>query len=237
MRYNWAGDVITRDTIVEGKRCVVGYDDRLVPADIREWLKPLPNCMISSTLSELPDLPRGKEPGSFDDRAWMIWDFVTQYITYIYDKKAHDLPDFWMVPEELLRIKQGDCEDSTFLLASLLLASGISPFCVRAVLGIVRDKNGEVLGGHAWPIYLDEGGKWRLLESTLKAMPHRMPLADSLTKKGLTFQYEPMLCFNQYHLWTLGPLPPGTPIERYMEVSKGKVNVAKSYESGLDVKY
>lgn len=222
MRYNWAGDTIIRDTIVPNKRAVIGYRDKLIPTDIREWIKPPPNNKLSEALREIKDLPTTKEAGSFDRRAMLIWDYVAKKIAYVYDKEAHGMPDFWMVPEETLSIKFGDCEDSTYLLCSLLLASGISPFCVRAILGLVYDKNGNILGGHAWPCYLDEGGKWRFLESTLDTIPGRMPLADALTKKGRDFQYEPWLCFNQYHLWQIEPST--MDIGKFLQFSKAQLN-------------
>ncbi|MBA7492531.1 hypothetical protein ES702_03081 [subsurface metagenome] len=222
IRYNWAGDIITRDTLVPNKRTVVGYKDRFIPTDIREWIRRPPNNKLSEALSEIPDLPEGKEASSFNRRARLIWDYVAKKITYVYDKEAHSLPDFWMLPEEVLTLKKGDCEDSTYLLCSLLLASGISPFCVRAVLGIVYDKKGNVLGGHAWPCYLDELGKWRLLESTLNTIPYVMPLADSLAKEGTEFRYEPMFCFNQYHLWLIKPST--TEIRGYLTISKAKID-------------
>lgn len=205
MRYNWAGDVITRDTIVPNKRSVIGYSGKLIPTDIREWIKPPPNNKLSEALSQIKDLPQDKKPGSFDKRAILIWDYVAKEITYVYDKDAHGLPDFWMFPEELLTTALGDCEDSTYLLCSLLLASGISPFCVRAVLGSVYDEKGDFLGGHAWPCYLDEEGKWRLLESTLDQIPKGMPVADKLAQEGRKFRYIPSLCLNQYHLWHITP--------------------------------
>lgn len=205
MRYNWAGDVITRDTIVPNKRSVIGYPDKLIPTDIREWIKPPPNNQLSKALSQIEDLPLAKYLGSFNQRAILIWAYVAKEITYVYDKDAHGLPDFWMFPEELLTTKLGDCEDSTYLLCSLLLASGISPFCVRAVLGRVYDENGKLLGGHAWPCYKDEEGFWRLLESTLDTIPKEMPAADELAKEGQRFRYEPSLSFNQYHLWGIAP--------------------------------
>ncbi len=216
--YNWAGDIIARDTIVDNKRAVVGYKNRLIPTDIREWMKEPPNNKLSEALSEIPYLAEWKEDDCFDERAVAIWDYVAKKITYVYDKDAHGLPDFWMLPEEVLTLKKGDCEDSSFLLCSLLLASGISPFCVRAVLGIVYDKKGNPLGGHAWPCYLDELGKWRLLESTLDTIPAIMPLADSLAKEGTEFRYEPMMCFNQYHLWLIKPS--AMDISGYLELAK-----------------
>jgi len=219
-RYNWAGDIIIRDTLVPNKRAVVGYKDRLIPTDIREWMKEPPNNKLSEALSEIKDLPKWKRLGSFDWLARLIWDYVAKKITYVYDKEAHGLPDFWMLPEEVLTLEKGDCEDSTFLLCSLLLASGISPFCVRAELGRVYDENGDLLGGHAWPVYLDEQGKWRLLESTLDSVPERMPLADSFTLPDIEFQYEPLLCFNQYHLWLVKPST--MDISKYLKLAKAK---------------
>lgn len=231
MRYNWAGNVIARDTVVAGKRVVVGYKDKFISTDIREWIKAPPNEKLEDALVKIPDLPKVKELDSFDRRAMLIWKYVAERITYVYDKEAHNLPDFWFFPEETLTIEKGDCEDSTYLLSSLLLASGISPFCVRAVLGIVHDENGNILGGHAWPVYLDEWGKWRLLESTLDTIPDKMPLADSLTEKGLKFQYEPMLCFNQYHLWEVRPSTVG--IDRCLESMEEKVDAERAR---LDIK-
>jgi len=225
VRYNWAGDIIVRDTLVPNKRAVVGYKDRFIPTDIREWMKEPPNNKLSEALSEIPSLPEWKEAGSFNRRAIAIWDYVAKKITYVYDKEAHGLPDFWMLPEEVLTLEKGDCEDSTFLLCSLLLASGISPFCVRAVLGIVYDKKGDPLGGHAWCCYLDELGKWRLLESTLNAIPATMPLADSLAKEGTEFRYEPMLCFNQYHLWLIKPST--MDISKYLKLAKAKADIRR----------
>lgn len=222
MRYNWAGDVIIRDTVVPNKRAIIGYTDKLIPTDIREWIKSPPNNELSEALSEIKELPKDKTAGSFDRRAILIWNYVAKKIAYVYDKEAHNMPDFWMMPEEILSIELGDCEDSSYLLCSLLLASGISPFCVRATLGLVYDKSGNLLGGHAFPTYLDEGGKWRLLESTLDSVPDRMPLADDLTKNGIKFQYKPTLCFNQYHLWEIEPPTEG--IGGYLILSKARIN-------------
>lgn len=225
IRYNWAGDIIVRDMLVPNKRTVVGYKDKFIPTDIREWIKELPNNKLAEALSEIPNFPKGKEANSFNQRAMLIWNHVAKKITYVYDKEAHGLPDFWMLPEELLTLERGDCEDSTFLLCSLLLASGISPFCVRVVLGVVYDKKGDLLGGHAWPCYLDEIGKWRLLESTLDAIPASMPLADSLAKEGTEFRYEPMLCFNRQHLWLIKPST--MDISKYLKLAKAKTNTRR----------
>ena len=51
-------------------------------------------------------------------------------------------------------LHKGDCEDSSFLLGALLLASGISDQCVRVVLGRVVSPEGTY--GHAWVVYQNE---------------------------------------------------------------------------------
>lgn len=223
MTYNWAGDVITRDTVVPDKRIVTGYPKKFIPTDIREWIKAPPNNKLSEALSEIKELPNTKEAGSFDKRAMLIWDYVAKRIRYVYDKNAHKLPDFWMVPEETLSIKRGDCEDSALLLCSLLLASGISPFCVRAALGTIYNEKDKLIGGHAWPIYLDEGGDWRILEATLDKIPDTMPMADELTRGKLKFRYLPSLCFNQYHLWHIGSS--SLNLEGYIQFREVKANI------------
>ncbi|MHA1378547.1 MAG: transglutaminase domain-containing protein [Candidatus Helarchaeota archaeon] len=66
--------------------------------------------------------------------------------------------------------KKGDCEDTSFLLASLLLALGLDIRGVRVVLGISYEW-WDILkiwaGGHAWvEFYSETRGVWDLLEST-----------------------------------------------------------------------
>lgn len=204
IRYNWAGDIIRRDTIINDKRTVLGYPDIFIPTDIRQWIRPQRNEAMKETLDHISTLPSliDKSEGSFDKRAFLIWNYVISYTIYVYDKEAQGLADFWQFPEETLTIGKGDCEDSSWLLASLLLASGISPFCVRVCIGTIYQE-GKDIGGHAFPIYLDEAGKCRLLESTLEYPQTKMPLADPLTKAGLKFQYVPEFVLNQYHLWQI----------------------------------
>jgi transglutaminase-like putative cysteine protease len=50
--------------------------------------------------------------------------------------------DTWLFPDETLALKRGDCEDISFLIASLLIASGISPYTVRVAIGyLLRPKH------------------------------------------------------------------------------------------------
>lgn len=233
MPFNWEGDLILQNTLIEKKRYVIGSENIHIRTDIREWISFEDNIImkeILSTLAREKNLPKTKLPGDFDRRAKIIWDFVARTITYVHDNEKQNKEDFWLFPPEIYVLKKGDCEDGSFLLASLLIASGISPFCVRLVLGEVFDEQGTSLGGHCWPVYKNEMGVWCILESTLNKIPARFPEADKLSEQGQYFQYVPYYCFNSHHLWMVFPKkeretksPQG--LDRYFRLRRRKVNM------------
>lgn len=207
MSYNWEGDLIIQDTAIGKKRYVIGRKQPIT-TDIREWISFRDNIIMKEVLTELREshgLPTTRKPGDFDKRAMVVWRFVTGNIKYVYDTKQYKKDDFWLFPPETCQIGKGDCEDGSFLLASLLIACGISPFCVRVVLGKAYDGHGHSLGGHCWPVYKNEAGRWCILESTLEKIPSLMPGADELTREWQPFRYEPLYCFNNCHLWEIFP--------------------------------
>ena len=197
---NWAGEAIIRATIVYAKRAVVGSTGILIPTDIRDWLSHTRSKVIARALQEI-GLPLSRDSGTFDMRTWLIWDYVTRSIEYVTDKSAFGLEDLWLFPEETLMLGKGDCEDTSFLLASLLLASGISEQCVRVVMGRVASPAGAY--GHAWVVYQCESGQWCLLETTLESAPPRLAPADPFTLPGNQYQYQPQFCLNSSHLWSM----------------------------------
>ncbi len=117
-------------------------------------------CEIEEVISSL-DLPADKGSGNFDKRAQLVWQYVAENVKYCPDEIAQGKQEFWQFPAETLALGKGDCEDCAFLLASLLLASGISPFCVRVVLGRLIQEHSPT-SFHAWPIYKDEQAISRL---------------------------------------------------------------------------
>ncbi len=203
MGLNWAGDTIIRDTVMWDRRAVIGYSNIYIPTDIRAWLNFANSEVLGRAISEM-GLPAVRDAGTFDMRAWRIWDYVARSVEYITDKKACGLEDFWLFPEETLMLRKGDCEDSSILLAALMLASGISEHCVRVILGKVVSADGSY--GHAWVAYQGEDGRWYLLESTLDSVPSRLVPADSLAQPGNKYQYQPQFCFNTSHLWSIVPV-------------------------------
>lgn len=221
--YNWTGDAIVRDTIMKDKRAVLGNPGLYIPTDIREWLSSTESEVIQTALQEI-GLPAARDPGTFDLRAWRIWDYVAKGVQYITDKQSYGLEDFWLFPEETLVLHKGDCEDSSFLLATLLLASGVSEHCVRVVLGRVASAEGDY--GHAWVVYQNEEGVWCLLESTLESAPSRLIPADPFTQSGSQYQYQPQFCLNASHLWSLQPVK--MQVADYVKMRSGRAGSARA---------
>ena len=241
MGYNWEGDVILQDTAIEKKRYVIGRKEPIT-TDIREWLSFSDNIIMKKILAELRErhgLPSTKTRGDFDKRAAVIWKFVTGSVTYVHDTTQYKRDDFWLFPPETYQIGKGDCEDSSFLLASLLIAGGISPFCVRVVLGKLYDSSGSHPGGHCWTVYKNEAGRWCILESTLTDIPSHMPEADKLSQESQPFRYEPLYCFNDRHLWEIlaaGATKKATgSLNKYFRARAKKVDMAKTVQTVLAV--
>lgn len=94
-----------------------------------------------------------------DDLIIAAYNLVAPAI-YIWDDRRYAY-DHWNFPSETAAELLGDCEDTTFLLCSILRALGVE---TRAVLGKVYQGD-QLLGGHAWVEVL-RGGKWEILETT-----------------------------------------------------------------------
>ncbi|HEY3255193.1 MAG TPA: transglutaminase domain-containing protein [Polyangiaceae bacterium] len=143
-----------------------------------DWLEPLVHGM--------------RHPKSFDTVANLLADAVFDKIDYRLRGGAA-----WQLPEETLARGHGDCEDRATLLASALVAAGVSPYNVRVALGVVHlSRHGKSLGNkaHAWVVYRAEDGGWLTLEP--------VPDHDKSKHPALGFEYEPHFVFNGDHKWS-----------------------------------
>jgi hypothetical protein len=160
-KWRWAGDQIFHDTIVPARRTIPGTKIKNYPIDIREFISFSNNAIVGKAIKtateNLPDHLRLQfytdASGHFDFRADVIFEWL-RTLTYIPGKRSFDQ---WYFPEETLALGGGDCEDLAFLLAALLLQSGISSYCVRVVLGSVRvhdvtDSKKVKKHDHAWVV-------------------------------------------------------------------------------------
>jgi len=80
----------------------------------------------------------GDDPSS---RLSAAFNYVTANIKYVTDKLHYGYTEVWAMPDETLKRGLGDCEDTSFLLCSILHALGIN---ARVVFGVHEGK------GHAW---------------------------------------------------------------------------------------
>lgn len=81
--------------------------------------------------------------------------------------------DVWMDPSLVIRTREGNCANKSFLLASLLM-NELDPGRVKCVLGNLY--NGKV-GGHAWVEIQDDQGQQLIMESTRCDIPMFMPVS------------------------------------------------------------
>ncbi len=152
------------------------------------------------------DFFQSREPGSFDFRAHAVAAFVARRIAYARDAAR----DFWQFPAETLHRGRGDCEDIAFLLASLMLASGISGYNVRVALGHILETNLRTgrrrAFDHVWTAYRTERGDWTVIEPLLPPpgrgrSKKKSPRGEPRTR----CDYIPAFAWNTDHLWDLAP--------------------------------
>jgi hypothetical protein len=213
-KWNWDGDRILHEEIVPSSRPPIGRKSGAYDIDVREFLVTERNAVMRRTLEKdihtfISNTPKAslalftsRRSGSFDHRADMIAAYVGDKIAYRYGGKY----DPWQFPDETLKLGEGDCEDRALLIASLLLASGISSFNVRVALGqfstIFESGKREVLG-HCWVMYKNEAGQWLILEPThADVILGRSLRADA--PKPVYAEYHPVYLFNDVHLWAVG---------------------------------
>ncbi|MBA7654219.1 hypothetical protein ES703_62095 [subsurface metagenome] len=111
---------------------------------------PAVQAVGASIISKLGD------QDSLDARLREAYNYVSLNIKYVLDKTQFGLPEVWMMPSETLKRGIGDCEDSSFLLCSLLLALSVP---ARVVFGVHKGS------GHAWvEAWID--GTGGILETT-----------------------------------------------------------------------
>lgn len=210
--WNWNGDEIIRKPIIRACRQIPNKKKRY-DIDIREFLTTTDNAVVGRTLGEvIASLPpeeqarfRSHAAGSFDFRADKLGEFVGTLRYRASANKSSRCPDAWLFPDETLAQKGGDCEDLAFVLAALLMASGISTYCVRVALGSLQISlpGGKVQNhDHCWVMYQNEGGAWEILE------PLRLSVAGMAKasnpkrlKTAPATEYIPHYVFNTNHLW------------------------------------
>ena len=104
--------------------------------------------------------------GTYDERALKCLNYVIKTIKYVPDERSRNkLTEFWSYPSETLYWKDGDCEDGSILLASLMICAGIPEERVRIACGNVVDPAKQKMFGHAYVLYYQESyDNWRIMD-------------------------------------------------------------------------
>lgn len=208
-RWNWAGDEIVPDPTIPARRPIAGAKRHAAwKLDVRRYLTAPSNSVISEVIREIVKGLSPAQQDHFRSRRETAFDFrrecvVAFFARFRYRKsKGTRRQEAWRLPEETLALEGGDCEDLAFLLATLLEASGISPYCIRVVFGTVtvHGPGTPRVHDHAWVVYLNERGGWEILE------PLAFCAQGRATRKRPQAQapdveYVPVMVFNHDHLW------------------------------------
>ncbi len=213
--WNWNGDEIVHKPIVPASRPIPGSrTKKRYPIDVRQYLTTLNNAVVSERLGQIiRKLPaddqsrfRTKSRGSFDFRADTVLD---SFSDLHYRSKANVVgrqPDAWLYPDETLAQGGGDCEDLAFLLAALLLAAGISGYCVRVALGaihVTQPDGRRRKHDHCWVMYQNEGAVWEIFEPMTRTRRAGRSRRAAAPDPAWKLEYIPHYVFNMDHLWQI----------------------------------
>ena len=214
--WNWSGDEIIHKPVIPACRPIPGPPNGpKYPIDIREYLTTADNAVVSDKLTglieELPPaeqaLFRSHTRGSFDFRTDKIAQFFSTLRYLKSYNKTRYCPDAWLYPDETLAQGGGDCEDLAFLLAALLMAAGVSNYCIRVALGslLIHVPRGKARKhDHCWVMCQNEGGVWEIIEPTVlvdrKALA---PMGQPAAVGPYPTEYVPHYVFNTDHLWLI----------------------------------
>lgn len=217
--WNWNGDEIVHLPIIPASRPIPGSKSKKRYAiDIREYLTTTNNAVVGERLATIiKALPadkqerfRSKASGSFDFRVDAVVESFRN-LRYLPNANLTDAcPDAWLYPDETLSQGGGDCEDLAFLLGALLMAAGISGYCVRVALGSLHITlpDGKLQKhDHCWVMYQNEEAVWEILEAMTKVGTRsgKSP-AESVGASrppARKLEYVPHYVFNVDHLWKI----------------------------------
>ena len=130
------------------------------------------------------------QPESRLEEMYCVWYAVATRCRYTQDIVGTDGPsDYWQESTQTFNLKNGDCEDSSILLADWLIDRGIQ---ARVATGKTSD--GE---GHAWCVAQVDGAQY-LLETTTLPDPENPPYVS-----GMKGEYQPRYLFDRKNIYFL----------------------------------
>jgi len=182
-----------------GGRALRGCYNR-IPIDVRSmiWAN---DCMLKEVASKVTN---GDD--TYDVAAHKLQKFIVSNIEYVSDKKSSRLEEFWQFPNETLISGCGDCEDSSILLASLLINAGIPSWRVRVTAGLVSTGRNAPDGGHAYVTYCRESDNnwvvldWCYLEDSSIPVNKKPLFKDKKNYKKIWFSFNNNYSWAHYNI-------------------------------------
>ena len=209
-KWNWDGDSIVLDPVIPKTRKVIGSDTQY-DIDVREFMTSVDNAVVKRTLDKIKEkitlaehreLFSARKEGAFDFKILVLKEYISDEIEYVDKNRAFDN---WMFPDETITLKKGDCEDRAILLASLMLASGISSYNVRLCFGKISEIETGKTFDHVWVMYKNESGIWQLIEPASNSKRNKGKFTKQAktleTGKAVAFDYTPYYLSNNVHMW------------------------------------
>ena len=158
----------SRTLILSCPHCELPFD--VLAVDIAGEIRRAPHFFEGFTLPGTP-VPAG---GSEEDRILALWQRIAARCQYELDQERptgeeEEVREVWKRPSETWGEAAGDCEDTSILLADVLIGAG---FDARVAIGW----NGNI-GQHAW-VVVRTAEKQYLLETTLQQEVTREDLVE-----------------------------------------------------------
>jgi len=179
------------ELIYRGKRFVedIYHQRQMVTFDVREFIY-ANDYHLKKVASEITAIynPQNEEQFVRAVNSWV----ANNNVKYETDSYQFAWEDYWQFPEETIVLGKGDCEDTSILVASLLLSFNIPSYKVRVNLGLVYGQY-----GHAYLQYWN-GTEWLLVETT---MPWKY--TQPLEPMSQHTEYKTYWAFNDQLAWCI----------------------------------
>lgn len=173
----------SRSVILSCPACQLPYD--LLAADSLGRIDRAPRFFEGFQIPGFSD-----SSGNPEDTLRKIWATVLSHCTYRHDTANGQGVESWKRPSETWRDAEGDCEDTSILLADALLSAGID---ARVAVGWNTH-----IGEHAWCVARIGDQQW-ILESTLQREDESLPTLRKVADGAS--EYRPEKLFDREALY------------------------------------
>jgi len=200
----WNNKWETAPIIYTGRALRAEAYKKRIDADVKSFIKK-DDAILWHVITQV-----GLRKETPNETAFVIQNFVCNFLKYKYDDLTAEIEEFWLFPFESIQAEIGDCEDGAILIAALLINAGIPSWRVKvAAAEVIADPvfapSDTEVGGHAYCLYLadrpdsDRKLEWVILDWCYLQDPEvlieKKPLAREGGTEGLikTFSLHSMM--------------------------------------------